>query len=142
MRLCESSKGFLLFYYYSIQKFLCQSVRWLFDIFLFPLLDISNRWNIIFTILGRKGYRLALLASQLKTIREPTLSARNAELRKPGAVVIRLARVRSRTGKRIRFCLRKSLFRRSPRPIRNRPCRREQGAAHRRQLTKKGRIPS
>ena len=72
------------------------------DIFFFPLLDRLNRWNIIFTILGRKGYRLALLASQLKKIREPTLSARNAELRKPGAVIIRLARVRKSPGKNSR----------------------------------------
>ena len=31
--------------------------------------------------------------------------------------------VRSRTGSRTRLCLRKSLFWRYPRPIRNRPCR-------------------
>ena len=44
--------------------------------------------------------------------------------RPTGAVIIRLARVRSRTGRRTRFCFRKSCFRSCPRTIRNRPCRR------------------
>ena len=43
------------------------------------------------------------------------------------------SRVRSRTGSRTRLCLRKNLFWRYPRPIRNRPCRCE---AARKNLTR------